>query len=188
MKRLLQNADPRVLLLAILTVLAVLFCLYKMVDALTGSESTPAYQRTPPTAFAIPLVDTIVDPQKLNQPRLPDEAYVSLEESSKQLSDKIGRQAISVVDLRQAGMNPGATNSALRQVQSYYGLYRGREVIIEPLQLGSVAPDAAEVIQPIVFEPGADGSPPGGSFTVQYDFSFNVTDNSWSLSGLTVDF
>lgn len=181
----LRTADPRILVMAILTLLAVLFCIYKMVGALTGSDTSPAYQRTPPTAFAIPLANTLVNPQALNQPRLPDEAYDVLSKDTTTIGDEISAQTLTAEDLEAEGMSSYKASSALAQLKAYYSLYAGRKTHAQGFSLNGISTTSADISQLVTYGVGADGSP-SGSFNVDYAFSY--TDGRWILNSINADF
>jgi hypothetical protein len=182
----LKKTDGRILVLAVITFFAVLFSGYQAVTAFSGKEEAPEYRRSPPAAFATPQVDTIVDPQRLTAPRLPDDAFLAVVEKSTELSKKIADQTINQQFLVQQGMKPAAANSTLNNLKSYFGIYANRDTEVDPdLQLGEITIDSAQASQNVNFGVGAGDSPPG-AFTISYAYLLN--NNNLKLDSIEVDF
>ena len=181
-----RKADGRLLVFAVITIFAVGFSVYQAVDALSGHDASPAYRRSPPSAFAIPIVDTIVDPQRLTAPRLPDQAYLEISKETNDLSKKVASQTLSVANLTALGMSSAKAEAVLAQVQAYYGTYSGRNAQTSGgANLGSVTQDAAETTQTVVFSQGNGGSA-SGAFTLDYQFAFS--NGQWVLTSLLANF
>lgn len=171
-----------------LALIAVVFSGYKAVSSLSGNDSSPDYRRSPPSAFAMPLAETIVDPQKLTEPRLPDEAYSKIEKMTQDLSAKIAKGRLTAEDLIADGMSTVRADATARQVASYDNLYAGRTVKVDGnLDLGSVTSTSAQTSQTIEFGVGA-GDSPGGSFTITYDFSTPGDPLDWDVTSVDLQF
>lgn len=186
LRALIGRSDPRILILAVICGIGVLFSLFQAVKSLTGDDPSPEYRRSPPSAFALPLVDTIVDPQKLTEARLPDDAYLAIEEKTMDLSKRIAKRQLTARYLRQSGLGAAQADGVMRSLRSYYPIYAGRGAKPDTqISLGSVSGSAASTSQTISFGAGA-GDAAAGSFTVDYEFSYS--DQGWRLSRLTVNF
>jgi hypothetical protein len=182
----LKQTDGRILVLAVITFFAVLFSGYQAITAFSGEEDAPEYRRSPPAAFATPQVDTIVDPQKLTAPRLPDDAFLTVVKKSTETSQRIANQTITTQFLIQQGMKPNTATSTFNNLKTYFGIYANRDTEVDPdIQLGEITIDSAQSSQNVNFGIGAGGAPPG-AFEISYAFLLN--DNQLKLDSIEVDF
>lgn len=187
LRAIIGHADARILVLGGLALLAVLFSGYKAISSLSGSQSAPNYQKSPPSAFAVPLAETIVDPQKLTAPRLPDEAYEQIDSETNKLSVLIARGKLTAKDLQADGMSRVEAIATAKQVASIAQAFAGRNTKLEGgATLTSVTPTSAESTQTIDFGTGAGGAP-GGSFTVDFQFATSGNPTDWSVSSVDIN-
>lgn len=179
-----RQASPMIALLVALLLLGVGYSIYRAVGSFSEDRSSPAYERSPSPAFAIPVPDTIVEPQKLNESRLPDQAAVELAARSRQLTKRIANQTISKAALQKIGARPDQIGAMMTAASAYYPLYEGREIQIDNrVIVGLVSVDAASLSQSFSYGASADGTP-GGSITVTYRFAIDPAAGVYTLEAI----
>lgn len=174
-----------ILFLSCLLLVGVGYSIYKMVGAFSAERSSPAYERTPSPAFALPQADTIVEPQNLNQARLPDEVAVQLAETTKRLTGLIAERKLSTASLKSAGAHPDAAKAMVDMAKRNYSAYSGRQLDLDSeVTTRDVTSDGAVLAQGFSYGPGASGVP-GGSVVVIYGYGRKGGD--WVLQSMEID-
>jgi hypothetical protein len=187
-KQMLKKSDPRIVFFAAITLVAVIISGYMAINAITVNRQSPDYDRAPPEAFAIPVSDTIINSDRLDDPRLPDVAYQQIYDKSNKVTSAIAKQKVTPAFLRSLGMPTAEAETSIDLIDEYYSVYRGRpvDVIADSFTINSAREDYAEVSQDVNFESSSEGAP-GGSFTVTTGYT-TPDGATWNLSSLKATF
>jgi hypothetical protein len=182
----LKRSDPRILIFALITIIAVLFSIYKAADSLSGTETIPEYRNRPPEAFAQPLPVTLVDSNQLTEERLSDQGYQFAISNSQKISELIVDKKVGPQVLSRAGMDPEQIQATLRSLQGQYRAFSDRQATTEgPPQLIDSGVDTAELSQPAEYQ-GLPSGAPGGQLTIYYLFEAGER-TPWKLSRLDIE-
>jgi hypothetical protein len=187
---LLKKTDPRILLFAAITLIAVTFSIFKAVGSLSGEADSPGYRNQPPQAFARPLPERIVDTEFLGQDgsRLSDRGYQFAYRSSREISQKFIDNQISSAYLQSWGLPAGAAERQARFLQGQYqGRFAGRETKLSgPPELIIGAVDSAEAQQIVRYGPSKLDPQPGETL-LRYQIVRRPGSNSgWGLAEVTI--
>lgn len=177
-----KRTDRRVLLMVGLLFLGVSYSGYKAISALSADEVSPEYRRSPPGAFAIPEVDTIVDSTKLSNPRLSDAAYESIQKSSTQVGKQIVNGTINAAKLRSLGMSRDDADVATIQARDYK--YRWQKPVLDPEWSLNTVEDGTLVS----LDRAVDYSVSGSTLTTYINMSYlGDINGNWKLIGLSFE-
>ena len=179
--RTIKKTDPRILAMIVLLFLGVSYSVYKALDSLSGGEASPEYRRSPPGAFAIPQVDTIIDVSMLDDPRLTDSAYEFMNKNSTDISNQVIKGRLTPKTLMSQGMETDAALSATDTISGYQQYLRNAE--LDPvLGINSAEGSTAVVNRSI------DYVLSGSSLTLSLEFTYQQNiNNGWSLIGLNLE-
>lgn len=155
LRELITTRDRRMWLLLAILLVGLVLSGYKILDAIFGDHSSPEYVSNPPTAFASHAPETLIDPAKVDEPRLPDEVYTSLRDAAADLTAKVGTFKATAGDLRAAGMDAAAARSAVMNLKGLHSQVTGATGRYSPPQIVNIAGAAVTLNSQLTYQIGA---------------------------------
>jgi len=128
LSRLVKRTPPVVLLMVAMLAVCVGYSLYRAATAFSPKPASPAYERMPSQAFAIPQAIVLVDPQKLTEPRLPDTAYEQIVPTARRLGAAFRSGELGARKLEGAGLGRKLARKRADEIAMSAKALRGREV------------------------------------------------------------
>lgn len=119
LKEIIKRTDKRILILLVILFFGVGYSVYRAIDALSADQTSPEYRRSPPGAFAIPAIDTIVENNKLEEIYLPDSIYNQIKSETDLVMDKVLSESLMVSDLTQYGLPEDSARRLIIQLRGY---------------------------------------------------------------------
>lgn len=179
MLQLIKKSDPRIILFAAITLIAVSFSIFKAAGSLSGEVDSPGYRNQPPEAFSRPLPERIVDPAYLGSgARVSDQGYQFAYRSSQKISQRIIDGRISDRYLRSWGMSPASARSQARFLQ---GQYQAIKVNKDKIRLSGKPQFLAEGANAV----NAQQIVAGGQYSSLLDYVIEFSNGQWRVKNIS---
>lgn len=180
LKRMIDRRDKRLYVLLGLLVIGSVVSVVMMGRALFGSaDERPAHDGAPPAAFTISPTPTLIESDRLRDPRLPDEVYEQVLNTSQALTEQFANGVLNRAALTEAGMGDREAKRALREIElATAGLNDSGQVTVQP-QIANTAADTTTVTASVNLTTTAGVSVPS---TITY--VFGAKDGKWVLQQL----